>query len=144
MPTHSPSVGSSFTPFFFRAVTRSRASSTLVFVLPSGTLGAGAEFRAGGKSKDPFDYRRTGKVKFEEYDLNNFIGRNTPVADQAAFRIDVPAFLSTLTDRQRRMALDLAFGMRTSEAAEKYNLSPGRISQSRREFKRLFDGFFAE
>jgi transposase len=42
------------------------------------------------------------------------------------------------------MALDLAGGMSTTEAAKKYDLSPGRISQFRREFKELFDEFMAE
>lgn len=94
--------------------------------------------------KDLGTQRRSGTVKFESFDLNSFIGRATPVVDQVVFRQDVPAFLRTLSARQRRMAIDLAGGMTTTEAAEKYCLSLGRISQFRKEFKLLFDKFFAE
>jgi len=55
----------------------------------------------------------------------------------------VPAFFSTLTSRQRAIAADLATGMATTEAAEKYGVTLGAISQFRARFKQLFDGFFA-
>jgi hypothetical protein len=95
------------------------------------------------RAKDVFNLRRFGKARFEQLDADQFVGRNTPVFDQVSFRIDVPAFFATLNARQRRMALDLAGGMTTGETAEKYGLSAGRISQFRREFKDLFDQFFA-
>jgi hypothetical protein len=96
------------------------------------------------KAKDAFHQRRFGRARFEELNAEQFVGRFTPVFDQVSFRLDVPAFLATLNDRQRKMAVDLAGGMSTTEAAEKYRLSPGRISQFRREFKELFDEFFAD
>jgi hypothetical protein len=96
------------------------------------------------RAKDAFEHRRSGKVRFEEFDLNHFVGRNTPVVDQVSFRVDVPMFLNTLNGRERRLALDLAFGMTTGEAAEKYGLSAGRISQFRTKFKRRYEEFFAE
>jgi hypothetical protein len=95
------------------------------------------------RAKDLFHVRRFGKARFEEFDAEQFVGRFTPVFDQVSFRLDVPAFLDTLNSRQRNMALDLAGGMSTTEAATKYNLSPGRISQFRRLFKSLFDEFMA-
>ena len=96
------------------------------------------------RAKDAFHQRRFGKVKFEELDADQFVGRFTPVFDQVSFRVDVPAFLNSLSERARKMALDLAGGMSTTEAAKKYQLSAGRISQFRREFKELFDEFFAQ
>ena len=95
-------------------------------------------------AKDAFQKRRLGKVRFEEFDLNNFVGRSTPVFEHAAFRVDVPAFLDTLNDRQRKMAIDLAWGMTTKAAAKKYGVTPGAVSQFRARFKKLFDEFFAE
>jgi hypothetical protein len=41
------------------------------------------------------------------------------------------------------IAVDLAGGMATAEAAEKYGVTAGAISQFRRRFKQLFDRFFA-
>ena len=44
------------------------------------------------RAKDAFHQRRLGKVKFEELDADQFVGRFTPVFDQVSFRVDVPAF----------------------------------------------------
>ena len=96
------------------------------------------------KPRDPLALRVYGKVKFEPGCLEDYIGKETPILEQVSFRLDVPAFLGTLTDRQRNLALDLAQGMTTTEAAAKYNRSPGAISQFRNRFKLLFDKFFEQ
>ena len=96
------------------------------------------------KAKDALGPRWIGPTRLADCDLNQFVGSTTPVPDQVSFRMDVPEFLATLSDRQRKMAIDLAFGMTTTEAAAKYSLSLGRISQFRREFKELLEEFFAE
>ena len=57
----------------------------------------------------------------------------TPVLDQVAFRIDVPHWLSTLSERDRRMALTLAEGERTKDVAKQFGVSCGRVSQLRNE-----------
>jgi len=59
----------------------------------------------------------------------------TPVFDQVWFRIDFPAWLLRLADRERQIAEALAAGNRTGEVAEEYGVSAGRISQMRREFQ---------
>jgi hypothetical protein len=58
----------------------------------------------------------------------------SPVPDQAAFRIDYPAWLTQLGHRNREMAEDMALDLGTKELAARYRVSPGRISQLRREF----------
>ena len=58
----------------------------------------------------------------------------TPVPDQVAFRIDWPAWLATLTGRERRMIAAMAQNDRTRDISRKFEVSPGRISQMRREF----------
>ncbi len=60
--------------------------------------------------------------------------RRSPVPDQVAFRLDFPAWLGTVTERDRHLVEDLALGHRTLDLAGKYGLSPARISQKRREF----------
>ena len=75
--------------------------------------------------------------------MSNFIGRNTPIPDQVSFRLDIPAFFNTLNSRQRAIAADLATGMATMDAAQKYGVTAGAISQFRKRFKQLFDAFFA-
>jgi hypothetical protein len=58
----------------------------------------------------------------------------TPPADQAAFRIDYPAWLARLGARKREIAEDMTLELGTFELADKHRVSPGRISQLRREF----------
>ena len=59
----------------------------------------------------------------------------TPPDEQAAFRIDFPAWIKTHSDRNRRLIEDLMLGERTFIVAAKYGLSAARISQLRREFQ---------
>jgi hypothetical protein len=60
----------------------------------------------------------------------------TPPPDQATFRHDFPLWLSSLCQRDRRLALDLMSGERTLDAACKHRISPARVSQLRRRFRR--------
>jgi len=58
----------------------------------------------------------------------------SPVPAQVSFRLDFPAWLAGLSDRDRRVIADLMLGERTLDVAQKHRLSPARISQLRREF----------
>jgi hypothetical protein len=60
--------------------------------------------------------------------------RQTPVPDQVAFRLDWPAFLQTLTERDRRMALALAEDLRASEVAERFGVTRSRVTQLRQRW----------
>jgi hypothetical protein len=68
---------------------------------------------------------------FEERLRDNTI---TPVADQVQFRIDWPAWLKTLTGRERRLIRAMGLNERTLDLSRQFGLSPARISQLRREF----------
>src|ERR1700688_2273616 len=59
----------------------------------------------------------------------------TPVPDQVAFRNDFPAWRLSRTERDRRVIDDLMLGERTRDVANKFGLSPARISQLRRDFQ---------
>jgi hypothetical protein len=58
----------------------------------------------------------------------------TPPPEQAAFRLDFPAWLQTRNERDRRLAEDLMTGERTQDVSTKFGLSPARVSQLRRDF----------
>ena len=66
--------------------------------------------------------------------------RSTP-AETAACRIDVGAWLAGMSSRRRAIAESLAAGYRTEEVAEKFSVSPARISQLRREFEASWRAF---
>ena len=71
--------------------------------------------------------------------------RMTP-ADVAAWRMDFRCWLGRLPKFKRRVALRLVRGDSTSDAARHFGVSPGRISQVRRELRtdwNNFQGVFA-
>jgi hypothetical protein len=59
----------------------------------------------------------------------------TPVIDQVVFRLDFQDWLGTLTARNRQVVDDLIAGEGTGDVARKVGLSPGRVSQLRRQFE---------
>ena len=59
--------------------------------------------------------------------------RRSGPADIACTRIDFDAWLHSLPCRHRRLAQFLSLGNRTSDAARKFKMSNGRVSQLRRE-----------
>src|SRR5262249_8241705 len=68
----------------------------------------------------------------------------TPILDQVQFRIDFPAWLQTLTGRERRMIRGMARNERTLDLSKQFELSPARISQMRREFQTGWKRFIGE
>jgi hypothetical protein len=70
--------------------------------------------------------------------------RHQSPADVAAFRLDLGAFLKSLSHRNRKLALLLAQGHATGWVAEKFRLSAARVSQLRREIFEAWQQFQAE
>jgi hypothetical protein len=70
--------------------------------------------------------------------------KNATPAVLAATRIDFPAWLDTLGRRNRKIAQFLALGNGTGEAARKFGISEGRISQLRRELAEAWRQFVGE
>jgi hypothetical protein len=58
----------------------------------------------------------------------------TPVPDQVVFRIDFPVWRGTRSERDRRVIDELLAGGRTKDVSQKFGLTPGRVSQLRRDF----------
>jgi hypothetical protein len=83
--------------------------------------------------------KRLRVTRLDEYDEEARVWREIFVRDLspspaalAASRIDFADWLDRLPSFVRRIALSLASGETTSEAAKLFRLSPGRISQIRR------------
>lgn len=104
---------------------------------------AGRRAEGESRAKDAYKNARRGRVRFETVELRHFVSDETPVPDAVSFRIDVPAFLATLNDRQRRMAESLMEGSTTGEVATTYGVTPGAVSQFRTRFKKLFEAYLA-
>jgi hypothetical protein len=69
--------------------------------------------------------------------------RATP-AEIAACRIDFAEWIGRLSHRQRTIALTLAAGETTKDAATKFAVTPARISQLRRDFRMSWLAFHGE
>ena len=65
-------------------------------------------------------------------------------ANVAAMRIDVEQWLKTLPNRSRQLMERLVMGESTSDTARLFGISPGRISQLRRELCRAWYAFHGE
>ena len=65
-------------------------------------------------------------------------------ADVACVRIDFADWLKTLSRRNRRIAETLATGETTGETAQKYQVTPSRISHLRRELFESWERFIGE
>ena len=65
-------------------------------------------------------------------------------AETAVSRIDFGAWLRSLSGAKRRVAQTLAMGETTQRAARRFRVSPGRISQLRRELEESWDSFQGE
>jgi hypothetical protein len=70
----------------------------------------------------------------ENHDLLRAIQdeRDSP-PDMAAYLIDTKEWLAQLPERKRELAMDMAAGDSTTDLAEKYGMTQGRVSQIRRE-----------
>ena len=60
----------------------------------------------------------------------------SPPDETVCFKLDFLAWLASLAERDRSIVEDLMMGERAVDVANKYRISPARISQKRREFCR--------
>ena len=103
----------------------------------------GRKVEGESRAKDIHKNSHRGRAKFEMVELTQFVSDEAPVPDQVSFRIDVPAFLATLSDRQQRMAEALMNGSTTSEVADTFKVTASAVSQFRTRFKELFEVYMA-
>ena len=84
---------------------------------------------------DQFDER---KGEWKEVLIED---RHAGPADTAAARIDIGEWFNRLPRHKRNIAKTLATGETTKRTAKKFNVSPGRISQTRRELQTAWRDF---
>ncbi|MCY2986778.1 MAG: hypothetical protein NTY19_02805 [Planctomycetota bacterium] len=70
--------------------------------------------------------------------------RHAGPAETAAARIDIGEWFDSLPRRKRRIAQTLASSETTKRTARKFRVSPGRISQTRRELQNTWQEFQGE
>lgn len=70
--------------------------------------------------------------------------RKVPTPDLAAFRIDYAQWLRTLARRDRRVIAAFTGGESTSAVADRFGITPGRVSQLRRKYEHLWRAYQGE
>ena len=130
-----------------------RAFPTVLARFAAAQVIDGRRIGSGQNSRDVLSRRAQRKKRFHVDRLDRFCDHKngwleavvedprTPVFDQVCFRIDFPAWLARLSCRNRRIAEALALGDSTQAVARRFQVSPGRISQLRRELHRSWHGY---
>jgi hypothetical protein len=127
---------------------RANASSLAWYAVRAVKRGRPAVGRMNGQ--EPLSrYAQVGsRIRFERQNgewIDKLVqDKRASVPDQVAAKLDVGAWLATLTKRTKRIAKDLALGCSTSEVAKKHGVTPGRISQLRRMLKESWAAFQQE
>jgi len=85
-----------------------------------------------------------GQRHLDEFEERLADNTTTPPDQQAMFRIDFKAWLRTLTPRERRIIRAMSRNERTKDLSREFELSPGRISQMRRQFHDGWQTFCGE
>ncbi len=67
-----------------------------------------------------------------------------PVPDQVSFKLDWSDFLRSLPRRHRRMIRSLAQGHLANQVAQEFQVSPSRITQLRKHWRRRWQEFLGE
>lgn len=92
----------------------------------------------GFKRNDQKPKRLTVRIALE------FADSGEDPAELAAFNIDFDEWLKRLKKRERKLVKTLLKGLTTTEAAHRFCVSPGRISQMRRELEQKWYSQFDE
>jgi hypothetical protein len=80
----------------------------------------------------------------DEFEERLHDNTRTPPDQQAMFRLDFAAWLKSLTIRERKIVRAMARNERTLDLSQQFGVSPGRISQLRRDFALSWEDFCAE
>lgn len=73
--------------------------------------------------------------RHDEFDEQLRDNTQTPIPDQAAFRIDFPEFLGSLGNRDCALVRFLALGHSAHLAAARFGMTEGRVSQLRKSWR---------
>jgi hypothetical protein len=68
----------------------------------------------------------------------------SPPDEIVCFKLDFLAWLASLAERDRSIVEDLMMGERACDVANKYKVSPARISQKRREYQQDWRNFWGD
>jgi hypothetical protein len=96
--------------------------------------------KKGSKSREVFG-RKGGEPVISGINVDPYVGKRHTVLDTVALRIDTTTWLESLTEKQRRRALQLSEGNATSELAGRWHVSPVAVSVYRRQLHESYERF---
>jgi hypothetical protein len=96
------------------------------------------------KSRELWDSaRKGGHVVATSVDFDAFVSKRSNVPDIVAFRVDTKKWLDSLTEKQRRRALELAEGNSTKELSLRWKVSGSAVSLYRRQLNESYERFIS-
>ena len=98
------------------------------------------------RNEEQVQFRSIGTPREQRQEWLECLTENyrTPVPDQVHYRVEFPRWFRGQSRRNRQIAERLALGYTTAEVARQFRLSPGRISQLRRELHDSWQEFTAD
>jgi hypothetical protein len=142
---------------FQRLVARGKAALAYPTVLAKFAIKQVREGRPVGSKRNVLDVMSSYGQRRKGFVVEQFTGtamsskwqelvvedRHASPAEVAGFKIDFAAWLKRLRRSKRQVALRLVAGDTTSEVAGRFRLSPGRVSQLRKELYQDWNEFQA-
>jgi hypothetical protein len=92
----------------------------------------------------PVDAKPRGQQRLDAMEERLHDNAVTPIVDQVVFRLDFPAWLKTLSGRDRRLIRSMIKDERTKDLAQRFKMSAARVSQLRREFQAGWQRFVGD
>jgi hypothetical protein len=93
-------------------------------------------------SRELFDHeKRNGRAIVRGLHLAYFIASEQDVPTVVSFRVDTPAWLASLSDRDRKRALDLSTGAKACDLAKRWGCSQALVSDVRRQLAKSYAEF---
>jgi hypothetical protein len=117
-------------------------TSTLQFACRQTRSGRMMRTVRASKSRELWDHvRKGGHAILTGVDLNAFVSNRNAVLDIVAFRVDTKDWLDSLSEKQRKRALELAEGHSTGELAKRWKVTAPAVSLYRRQLNESYDRF---
>jgi DNA-directed RNA polymerase specialized sigma24 family protein len=104
----------------------------------------GRQFRQSSRSLDGPNPRRKRRAQPADADLGTLAGHTDDPSRLATVLVDYREWLATLTPQERDFLEAFLFGEATQEIARRMQVSPGRVSQVRRELVTYWMAFTSE
>jgi hypothetical protein len=125
--------------------TEHNITSTFFFALRQARAGRMTKAVKHSRFRELFDHeKRVGHAIVRGLNWELFIDPRDSVPVIVSFKVDTPAWLDSLSEVDRKRALDLATGAKGKDLAARWKVSPARVTQIRNELAASYAAFMGD